>query len=55
MKNVHMYGATLCKIAGSTDKNCGNESKNRMKSKYLRLSIYISKKLKFENLTDGKK
>ena len=55
MKKFHMYGATLYKIAASTDKNCGNESKNRMKSKYFIFSMRIFKKLRFWNLTDGKK
>ena len=30
-----MYGAYMCKITATTDKTSGNESKNRMKSKYL--------------------
>ena len=55
MKHFYMYGATLFKIAASKDKNCGNESKNRLKSKYLIFSMYISRKLTFWGLTDGKK
>ena len=49
-----MYGATLCKIAASTDTNCGIESKNRLKREYLIFNVYF-KKLTFGNLTDGKK
>ena len=45
----------LCVKLHQQIKNCGNENKNRMKSKYLRFSMYISKKLTFCNLTDGKK
>ena len=44
-----MYGATLCEIADSTDKNCGNESKNPFKIKYLIFNVYF-KKLTFLNL-----
>jgi hypothetical protein len=50
-----MYGASVCKIAASTDKNWGNDSKNRLQIKYLIFSMYISRKLTFWNLTDIKK
>ena len=55
MKFFHMYGASMCNIAASTDKNCGNKSKIRTKSKYFKFSMYISKKLIFWNLTNGKR
>ena len=35
MKTFHMYGPILCKIEALTDQNCGNLSKNCLKSKYL--------------------
>ena len=55
MKIFHIYVATLCKFAASTDKNPGNESKNHTKSKYFIFSMYIFNKLTLWNLTDGTK
>jgi hypothetical protein len=40
VKIFHMYGATLCKIAASMNKICGNESKNRLNSKQYNLGIF---------------
>jgi hypothetical protein len=37
----------MCRIAASMDKNCGNESKHFVESKYLIFSTYISRKLTF--------
>ena len=45
MKIFHIYVATLCNFAASTDKNPGNESKNHTKSKYFIFSMYIFNKL----------
>ena len=55
MKIFHRPCTSLCTIVASTDKICGNESKNHTTSKYLIFSMYISNKLPVWIQTDGKK
>ena len=41
MKKLHGYCAAPYKIAASTDQNCENESKNRMKTKIRKVRVFL--------------
>jgi hypothetical protein len=47
MPNICASGATFCEITAATDKNCGNESKNRTKSNSFDICNVYFKKLTF--------
>ena len=44
-KNMSIHCATPCKIAASTDKNCGNESKNQTTHKIWKVSVFFKPSL----------